>query len=60
MLKVSEGIPQHIEAAEDAYEAFPDFVLEGLNQDDESAYYSGDAGYSGEDDQENVHGGSLS
>jgi hypothetical protein len=59
MLEVGEGKPEHIEAAKDADEAFPDFVFEGLDEDDESADDAGNAGYRGEDGQENIHRGSL-
>lgn len=59
MLEVGEGKPEHIEAAKDADEAFPDFVFEGLDKDDESADDAGNARYRGEDGQENIHQGSL-
>ena len=59
MLKVGEGKPEHIEAAKDADEAFPDFVFECLDEEDKSADDACNAQYRGEDGQENIHGGSL-
>ncbi len=56
MIKVGEGIPEHIEPAKDADEAFPDFVFERLDEDDDSAYDSGDAEGNGEQGEKDVHG----
>ena len=59
MIEVGEGIPEHVEAAKDADEAFPYFVFEGLNEDDKSADDACNARNRGEDGQENIHRGNL-
>ena len=59
MLKVSEGIPEHVETAEEANEAFPDLIFERFNKNDDPADKPANSEGGSEEGEENVHDVSL-
>ena len=59
VLEVSEGIPEHVETAEQTNEAFPDLILERFNKNDDPADKPADSKGCSEEGEENVHDVSL-